>query len=51
MISSIICIIKAASISWSEFTHIVFPITLFEFFVEEALINILLDKLLDRKSE
>ena len=41
MISSITCLIKVASISWSEFTHIVLPIIIAEFILEEVLINIL----------
>ena len=50
MISSIICIIKVASISWSEFTHIALPILIAEFILDEVLINVLPD-ILGRKAE
>lgn len=43
MISSIICILKVASISWSEFTHIALPIIIVEFILEEVSINVLLN--------
>lgn len=50
MISSIICIIKAASISWGEFTRIALPILIAEFILDEVLINVLLDMLNKMKS-
>lgn len=49
MIGSIICILKVASISWEEFTHMALPILIAEFILDEALINILPDKLSGRK--
>ena len=48
MISSIICIIKVASISREEFIHIAIPILIAEFVLEEVLINVLPD-ILNRK--
>lgn len=48
MISLIICILKVASISWSEFTHIALPILIAEFILDEVLINVLPD-ILDKK--
>lgn len=44
MISSIICILKNASISWEAFLHIALPAMIIEFIIEEILINIFADK-------
>lgn len=46
MISSIVCILKTASISWEAFFHIALPIMIIEFIIDEILINIFTDKYL-----
>ena len=51
MIGSIICIIKVAGISWSEFTHVALPILIAEFILDEVLINILSDILSGKRKE
>jgi len=45
MISSIICVIKMASISWGEFVRVALPILIAEFILDEILINVISDKL------